>query len=93
MSKSRTNRTSLNLEPLGGRVIPAVLVTLDAALEVVRDLPAVPERVRRGLNDRRRQRAGELLARLAAVDRLGARARLAGGRAGGRRRRRRGQRW
>ena len=58
---------------LGGVAVPAVLIPLDAALEVVRDLPAVPERVRRGLDDRRRQRAGELLARLAAVHRLGAR--------------------
>ena len=79
---------------LGGVAVPAVLVTLDAALEVVRDLLAVPERVRRGLDDRRRQRAGQLLARLAAVDRLRARARLPGGRGGGRghRGRRRG-RW
>jgi hypothetical protein len=80
--------------PLGhalGRVaVPPVLVALDAALEVIGDLLAVAERVRGRLHDRGRQRAGQLLPRLAAVDRLGARPGLAaallaghGGRRGG----------
>ena len=56
---------------LGGVPVAAVLVALDAALEVVRDLRAVPEGVGRRLDDRRRQRAREVQARLAAVHRTG----------------------